>query len=140
MMTRPPAAPSRVLVAALAAALLLAACAEDEARPAGGGRFRTAMDAVCQAETYAEAKDYRASLDVFLGEAHAYLHRLAALVEREDREVAAALFEAKQQVEETYRDPFFYGPELMVRRFRDLEEAMRRAASVLGYPEATCAA
>jgi hypothetical protein len=98
------------------------------------------MDAVCQAEAYAGAKEYRDSFDVFEGQAHAYLHRLAAQVEREDAEVADTLFQAKQQVEETYRNPSFYGPQVMVQRYRDLEEAMRDAASVLGYPETTCGA
>jgi hypothetical protein len=119
---------------------LLAACAEGEARSAGEGRFRAAMDAVCQARAYAGAKEYRASFDVFEGQAHAYLHRLAAQVEREDAEVAETLFQAKQQVEETYRNPPFYGPQVMARRYRDLEESMRDAASLLGYPETTCGA
>jgi hypothetical protein len=125
---------------AVAAVFLLAACAEGEATPAGAGRFRAAMDAVCQAHAYAGAKEYRASFDVFEGQAHAYLHRLAAQVEEEDAEVAETLFQAKQQVEETYRNPPFYGPQVMVQRYRDLEESMRDAASLLGYPETTCGA
>jgi hypothetical protein len=125
---------------AVAALFLLAACAEGEARPAGAGRFRAAMDAVCQAEAHAGAKEYRASFDVFEGQAHAYLHRLAAQVEREDAEVAETLFQSKQQVEETYHNPSFYGPRVMVQRYRDLEESMRDAASLLGYPETTCGA
>jgi hypothetical protein len=130
----------RSMALAVAAAFLLAACAEGEATSAEAGRFRAAMDAVCQAEAFAGAKEYRDSFDVFEGQAHAYLHRLAAQVEREDAEVADTLFLAKQQVEETYRNPAFYGPQEMVKRYRDLREAMRAAASVLGYPETTCGA
>jgi hypothetical protein len=120
--------------------LLLAACAESGPSPERAARFRSAMDAVCQAETNANAREYRASYDAFAGKAHAYLHTLAAQVEREDPAVAARLFEAKQQVEETFRNPPFYGPTVMVQRFDDLEEAMREAAAVVGLPEATCGA
>jgi hypothetical protein len=98
------------------------------------------MDAVCQAQTNADAKEYRASYDAFAGRAHAYLHQLAAQVQQENARVAARLLEAKQQVEETFRNPPFYGPEVMVQRFDDLEVAMRDAASVLGLPEAACGA
>jgi hypothetical protein len=121
-------------------ALLLASCADGQKEPEGAIQFRAAMDAVCQAETNAGAEEYRASYDAFAGRAHAYLHTLAAQVQQEDAPVAARLLEAKQQVEETYRNPSFYGPEVMVQRFDDLQAAMREAASVLGLPEAACGA
>lgn len=121
--------------------LLLASCAAESPKESESAiRFRAAMDAVCQAESSASTEEYRASYDAFAGNAHAYLHTLAAQVEREDAKVAARLFEAKQQVEETFRNPALYGPEVMVQRFDDLQEAMRDAASVLGLPEATCGA
>jgi hypothetical protein len=125
----------------LAAVMFLAVgCNDAPEGPTAPERFRVAMDAVCQAQSFAEQREYRASFDAFEGRAHAYLHQLGHQVERKDRAVAERLFEAKLQVEETFRNPSFYGPRVMAERFTDLQEAMRDAAAAVGLPEVACGA
>jgi hypothetical protein len=131
----------RTLALSLASVALLAAgCNEGTEQPTSAARFRAATDAVCQAQSFAEQREFRSSFDTFQGQAHAYLHQLAAQVEREDRSVAERLFEAKVQVEQTFRSPGFYGPQVMSDRFAALLEAMRDAARVLELPEVACGA
>jgi hypothetical protein len=98
------------------------------------------MDAVCQAQTFASQREYRGASDAFYDNAHAYLHALAARVQERDARVAGKLLETKEQVEVAFRDPSFYGSEVIVRRLTDLQDAMRSAARVLELPEVGCAA
>ena len=132
---------ARALSSAILVAALLSACGGGgEAGDARDADFRSAMDGLCQAETYVSQQEYRAASDVFQGEAHEYLHQLAAELQEKHPAVAGSILEAKEQVETSFRDPSFYGPEEIVRRIGELRAALARGGEVLGLEGAGCAA
>jgi hypothetical protein len=130
----------RTLPPLFCVALVLVSCGDQHGSSDEAASYRGAMDAVCQAQTFASQREYRAASDAFYDNAHAFLHAFAARVQERDAAAAGKLLETKEQVEVTFRDPSFYGSEVIVRRLLDLQDAMRGAAQVLGLPEVGCAA
>jgi hypothetical protein len=134
----------RALTAAVfALAVLLTACGDDrgEGYPLPSMSFavvtpEAARDAVlglCELESTTDARRAEAT---FLDRSHATLHMIAAAADARDRASAAALFEAKQRVEEALARP-----QLPPRFRRDVETligATRNALDAIGLDAPPC--
>lgn len=83
--------------------------------------------AVCDALDEARAGDTESARRVFVNRAHEGLHQLAADTADQDRGAAAALLEAKQQVESTLLDP----TTRLATDLESLEPTVRRALTVV---------
>lgn len=85
-----------------------------------------------------EAPDRTTAGEIFEGDVHQPLHDLAAEVQAVDREVTAALLEAKSAVETVVREDVD-APDALVRdRLEVLADRVRDALTALDRPAPTC--
>jgi hypothetical protein len=100
--------------------------------------IRIAYQGLCDARTLAEAGDVQSAADTFESRAHAELHTLADRLSASDRDAAARLLEAKQQVEAVLSDPVTAAPETVAAGLLALEAEVANAAETLGLDRPTC--